>query len=136
MPVHVVWDDPDEKTVVRYELVQPWDWESFHSAVERGWKMALAEGRRTDIILDFSAAGRIPPDAIAHFSRVMRSRVDARAGSAIIIAGMGERYVFVIDVVSRLFPRLAPNIYRVPTVEEARAILFTVRRRRKQTIPA
>ncbi len=136
MPVQVVWDDPDEKTIVRYDFVHPWDWESFHSAVDRAAKMVRAEQRRADVIVDFSAAGRIPPDAIAHFSRTLRSRLHSINDRAIVVAGMSDRYLFVLDVVSRLFPRLASNIYRVPTVEEARAILFAVRRRFKQNVPA
>jgi hypothetical protein len=85
MPVLVDWDNT-EKTIIRYQFVDPWMWQEYQETYTRGWALISTVNYTVDLILDFSRGGGIPPDALRHFQPAVE-RVHPNRGYIVVITG-------------------------------------------------
>lgn len=83
MPVLVDWDNP-EKTIIRYQFIDPWTWQEYHETHARGWALISTVRYTVDLILDFNQGGGMPSSALRHFQNAVES-VHPNRGYVVII---------------------------------------------------
>lgn len=133
MPVLVDWDNP-EKTIIRYQFVDPWTWPEYHTTYARGWALISTVNYTVDLIFDFSQGGGIPPSAIRHF-QIVAQRVHPNRGYVVVIAN-NPVIRSIINTLVRIFLNYSRGVDGcfAGDLEEAYRIIAGQQANRRQAI--
>ncbi len=121
MPINVVWDDV-QKTIIRWDFSDPWNWDEFRTAFEKSVEMNDDTGRRVDVI-PYVGDSRIPvpTGAMGEFTRIAR---ETPANTGLVVITGGTRFAnAVISVFSRIYGQLAANWRMADSLEKARGMI-------------
>lgn len=124
MPVTVAWDS-EERTLMRYTIVEPWQWDEFYTTLAEGRAMRLQENVAViDIVFDVTQARKIPFDALTQIN--IMGRRDSIVGShvrRIVIVGANTFLQSILTMVGRVAPRLGDRVVLADRLEEVQGML-------------
>jgi hypothetical protein len=133
MPVLVNWDNP-EKTIIRYQFIDPWTWPEYHTTYRRGWALISTVNYTVDLIIDFSQGGGMPPSALRHFQTVAE-QVHPNRGYIVVIAS-NPVIRSIMNTLARIYyfhPRAALGSF-AGDLEDAYRIVAQQQANRRQAI--
>jgi len=118
MPIYVEWGD-DRQTFAVTRYVGDWTWEEFDNAYQESLQMANTTTSDTiDFVNDFSASGKLPPNALLHFVRSVRLfHPKTRFIVSVAITPALKRIMFVMKTI---LPDVEKNTYVFETMQEAK----------------
>ena len=120
MGIRVAWDG--EAVCLTY--VGYWTWAEHHTAVQAADVLAAKSGRVADVIIDVSASGPLPDNAILNLSQTLRAK-HRHLSRRLIVVSRGRVAQFILEMVQRVnvFAVHDQQIHFVSTLAEARALL-------------
>ena len=137
MPVTVTWGD-DTLTWMVYTLSDPWQWDSFYTALDSGREMRTRENvPAVSVVVDVQQAKKIPSDTLTQVN--IMGRREALVGDhvqRIVIVGANAFLRSILTMVGRVAPRLGARVVLVDNLVEAENILEADARQRAKTMPA
>jgi len=102
MGVTIVWDDPQAKNALRYDIEGDWDWDDVREAVDIIFDiMDKASAPRICAIVHFKDGIKIPRGGMKHFN-ILTERSHPKAGLTVIV-GAGRFVKSAIATASNLF---------------------------------
>lgn len=123
--IQVVWDDPDQTTLL-WTIDGGWTWKESHDAIARAEAMMDASPhRQVDSIVDMSRGHLIPQNAVSQFSRTL-NKSHPKTGY-IVMSGMPPFVQALLNVLTRARLSTTRKIIVAKTLDDARAILVTRR---------
>ena len=120
MSITVNWDN-DDKTVIRYDFADKWDWADFRAATVEAFALTRSVPHRVDSISNFHLGANLPPDALFQFSRIMKVAPSNR-GTTVIVGGT----TFInnlVSIFSKIYKPLGKRLLIASTLDEARTKL-------------
>ncbi len=122
MGVTVAWDN-EAKTTLCLTYQQPWNWADFDAAQGVMYRLMASVTHPVDVILDISAMGMFPPNALSHLRELAKVRVPNQGIAVFVGARLLE--VKIIETIQKTATSEVRNVplYFVPTREEARHLL-------------
>jgi hypothetical protein len=128
MTVMVEWDNPPQKTIVRYTFSRGWTWEEFHAAIQQGVEMVEGLPYIVNMIIDMSGSSLLPNNVL---SNVRNSMQNAPKPYDLAVIVTTNRFIMsIFDIMRRVSPKLAAKHPVVPTLDAARARLADYDRQR------
>jgi hypothetical protein len=124
MPVQIVWDDPEQRSIMLFELVGKWTWEEFYHAYEAQWEEVAEIGHRVDAIVDLTQSQQMPGGAINQVRRYSNRR--PQTPGITVLAGANNYISAFIEAIQKLFSTLSQRTLPMQfakTVDEARAVI-------------
>lgn len=121
MSITVNWDN-DDKTVIRYDFADQWDWADFRAATVEAFALTRSVSHRVDSISNFHPGANLPPDALFQFSRIMKVAPPNR-GTTVIVGGT----MFInnlVTIFSKIYKPLGKKLLIASTLDEARQKLL------------
>jgi hypothetical protein len=134
MGISVGWDN-DDKTVIRWTLLDPWDAADFRAAFEQSQTLMKTVEHTVHILADGRAVTKVPVGSVMSNARMMIAGYPSNLG--IHVAVSQNLLIRVIDqAVGRLLPKgVGKGIYAVETLDEAYALFAREAQKTKQTEP-
>lgn len=123
MGISIGWDN-EEKTIMRFEYVGEWTWESFYENIEAANHLMDTVNHPVVSIIDMSASNHLPFGAGVHIRNVIRMS-QSHNNSGISVFYNADRIVqAMIDVLKKSYPEIlaATQWYYAKSLEEARRI--------------
>ena len=123
MSIHVVWDDA-ERSIVRWDFEQDWDWNDFWEAFAESIRIGEGYTRRVDVIPNVTATKRLPIGALGAFKSADAKLPDFV--KLVVVAGS--------DSMTRTIIRTFAQINHIDswrtatTLDEARALILRDRK--------
>ena len=126
MGIRVAWDGE----AVGLTYVGYWTWAEHHAAVQAADALAAESGRLADVIIDVSASGPLPDNAIQNLSQTLRAKYP-HLSQRLIVVSQGRVAQFILEMVQRVnfFAVHDRQIHFVSTLAEAHALLAEFRHR-------
>jgi len=134
MPVTVNWDN-EEKTIIRYDIIEPWTWDEMWVALEKDDELIDSIDHIVHLLFNGEAIKVFPGNPIGHL-RMFASKTRQPLG-LIVIVGPNVWIHTIVSLFSKLLPRRAKGmegILSARTVEEGRA-LIEAHRKKADTTP-
>jgi hypothetical protein len=125
MPVYVRWDD-DTKQVLHYTIEGDWTAQDFVAAVRQGIAMQKSVDYMVDVISNFTNSNNIP----LAWSQVNGVLKGAPKWGVNAIVTNGMLLTNMVQVGSRLYPKVYGSFVVVRTLDEARKLCAESRMQR------
>ncbi|HEX2908474.1 MAG TPA: hypothetical protein VHO69_16500 [Phototrophicaceae bacterium] len=127
--ITTAWGNP-EKTIVTCTFIDPWTWDEYYAMLDEAALLFNSIDHLADYLLDFSQGHKMPGGAMTHLRQVA-SHEKPRRG-LLVMVDLGPLAQGVVNLLLRVYPKMAYKIRQANTLEEAYAILHGVRQERQQ----
>ena len=124
MSIVVNWGDPN-LSILCYTLSDPWTWEDFYNAMERGRQMREARGPgHVNVVVDFSASRKIPPGALSHFGTMFkRGAASTNRVERVIIVRPTSFLLAISQMLMKMNPMIVRKVAFANSLEDAYSLL-------------
>ena len=119
MPIHIAWDNAD-RTILRWDFEQNWDWDELRSAAAAAELMITQVPHRVDIIHNALCGPEMPSDAQRHKQRALD--LPSRVG-VIVLVGDSPMLSVLLTLFMRVFHSFNTRLATASSLEEARMII-------------
>jgi hypothetical protein len=134
MTIHVTWDNT-EQTIILYTVNGHWTWGELTEALAQGRAlMDSVSHERVDFIVDMTDGNTLPSITLYHFTRL--SQAPHPKSGLMVMTGVAPVIRALLDLLGRYqgVGARARAIMTATTIEEARAVLATLRREDTETL--
>ena len=116
MPINIYWDN-DDKTIIRVDIIQPWELDEFYRLHEVTTGMLNTVDHKVAFIADVRELGGLPRGiSLRQTSKVLSAAHPNDLG--MILIGMNRGIQMFMNVILRVFP-VVTNVILVQTEDEA-----------------
>jgi hypothetical protein len=131
LSIIVKWGDPNLK-ILCYTVADPWRWEDFYSAIERGRQMREPRGPgHVNVIVDFSASHKIPDGALSHFGNMFkRGAPSTDRVERVIVVKPTSFLLAIAQILMKLNPVIVRKVAFANSLEDAYFLLAPQEARR------
>jgi hypothetical protein len=119
MPIHIAWDDAD-RTILRWDFEQDWDWDELRSAVAATELMITQVPHRVNIIHNALSTPNVPRPTQRHKQHPLD--LPSRVG-VIVLVGDNPVLSALVTIFMRVFHTLNSRLATASSLEEARLII-------------
>jgi hypothetical protein len=120
MSITVQWDN-QEHTLLRWDFVEPWDWDDFLAAQKASNDLISSVPHTVHIIGDVSRSHHLPTGAIARFRTYKRD--DPPNAGRVVIVGASTYIRTIVETFRGMFPKTGGNFTFANSLDEARSQL-------------
>lgn len=117
MPVHVDWDDPEERTFLHYRFEGHWTWDELYTTYERGVALNNSVPHRVDTLADLTESKGLPGNAAAQFRKL--TTLPQNNTGLIVIVGGGALITALLNAFKTVYRRGAEKYFQVNQLEQA-----------------
>ncbi|MCI0710470.1 MAG: hypothetical protein L0154_09950 [Chloroflexi bacterium] len=120
MPVNIQWDNAD-KTIIRFEFVDPWTWKEFYGAIRESEPMHNEVDHMVFWLYDINQMRKVPPNSLGGGKQVTNLRYENTCHDHVIV-GANSIIRTLGNTFNRVYSRLYDmNIHFAESLEEGRA---------------
>ena len=121
MPIKIAWDN-DEKTVLRVNAVDRWNWNDFHKNMRVATFWLDTVDHVVEVIVDFRQSAKLPAGALGHI-RSLGGQIHPNSRNRIIIIGLEESVSKLLGGDDGIYQTGSRLIRFVENDEEAQAVI-------------
>ncbi len=121
MPVNVLWDDENTKTIIRCDYVGKWTWDDVFVAMEEVNRLIANAPHPVSIIHNLIDSVGIPGRAITQarkFTEMLPQNWDLS-----VVVGSGLFAELLVNVFGKLYRKLGQHYRTAPNLDKARALI-------------
>lgn len=128
MPINVEWDN-EERTIIRYDIRDPWHLPEYSRALFHTWSMIESVEHSVHVVVDFTHAMSFPRNLLSNAAST-NNQLHPRQGLVIGIK-VSPYLQMMVRVATRVFPRLGHNVFFVATLQDAYTLIKTYEARQQ-----
>jgi hypothetical protein len=131
MGIQVSWYN-EEKTIIIWKFIGDWNWQDYHTAINRAVVMLKGVDHMVDSIMDLEHNRALPPDALIEGKRWF---VVAPDNFGITVVARANRLIQTIALtIGSVYKQFGSKIMTAPTVEDAVYLILEKQRQRAELV--